>query len=586
MNPKVFIKLILFLSIIASACNINKRSMDISNVFKDYYEERLMHNPLEATMAGDERYNHILKNDLTESYKKELKSFFQKHLEVLNLINKDELSEKDQLSYELMNWECSMNLEGLQFHTELIPINQFESMHLLIGQLAGGSSIQPFKTVKDYENWLMRVDGFIDWCDTAIVNMRQGIKGGYTLPKILATKVIPQLQALSHGPVKDHVFYRPILSMPSDFSASEKERLEKAYQEKIEGKVIPAFKMLYDFFENEYLSHCRETAGMSGIPQGREFYEYKVRYYTTTNLTPDQIFEIGEKEVTRITAEMEKVKQQVGYKGDLISFFNFVRSNKQLMPYKNADEVIAHFKTIRKTIEPHLKALFDLVPKSPFEIKRTEAFREKTASAEYMPGSWDGTRPGIFYVPVPDASEYNVYADEDLFLHEAIPGHHYQISIQQEDSTLPKFRRGCWFTAYGEGWALYTESLGKDLGLYTDPYQYFGMLSMEMHRSIRLVVDVGIHYKNWTREQAIKYSMDHEAEPEDMIISEIERYMAYPAQALSYKIGQLKILELRAKAEKILGVKFDIRQFHNKVLESGCLPLVVLEEKINNWMHP
>ena len=281
---------------------------------------------------------------------------------------------------------------------------------------------------------------------------------------------------------------------------------------------------------------------------------------------------------------MIRVKNQVGFKGDIKEFFTYVRGNKELMPYTKAEQVIEHFNTIHNTMKPNLEKLFDKVPKTTFEIRRTEKFREKSASAQYSPGSLDGARPGIFYVPLPNVPTYNIFLDESLFLHEAIPGHHYQFSLQQENATLPNFRRLLWYSAYGEGWALYTEALGKELGLYSDPYQYFGMLSAEIHRAIRLVVDAGMHAKGWTREQAIQYSMDNEALSESTIIREIERYMANPGQALSYKIGQLNILELRAKAEVALGEKFDIREFHNQVLETGCVPLKILEDKISRWM--
>jgi len=272
--------------------------------------------------------------------------------------------------------------------------------------------------------------------------------------------------------------------------------------------------------------------------------------------------------VTRIGQEMEKVKSQVGYEGDLKSFFDHVRNKKELMPFSDPQEVINNFYAIQEKMLPQVNKLFDLQPKTAFEVRRTEAFREASASAEYNPGSLDGTRPGIFYVPIPDVNKYNLFSDEDLFLHEAIPGHHFQISLQQENTALPSFRKDLWYSAYGEGWALYTESLGEELGLYQDPYQYFGMLGAEMHRAIRLVVDTGLHAKGWTREQAIQYSLDNEAESEASITSEIERYMANPGQALSYKIGQLRIRELRKKAETELGVAFDIKVFHRKVLES------------------
>jgi len=301
-------------------------------------------------------------------------------------------------------------------------------------------------------------------------------------------------------------------------------------------------------------------------------------------MTADEIHQLGLSEVNRILTEMEKVKTDVGFEGTIKEFFNHVRENKDLMPFTAPQQVIDNFNAIHERMKPQVEKLFDIKPKTTFEVRRTEAFREKSASAEYNQGSLDGTRPGIFYTPIPDVTQYNTHQDETLFLHEAIPGHHYQISLQQEDVDLPSFRKTLWYSAYGEGWALYSESLGKELGLYTDPYQYFGTLAAEMHRAIRLVVDTGLHSKGWTREQAIEYSLDNESESEASITSEIERYMANPGQALSYKIGQLKIRELRTKAENELGDKFNIGEFHNQVLETGCVPLALLENKINNWI--
>jgi uncharacterized protein (DUF885 family) len=349
-------------------------------------------------------------------------------------------------------------------------------------------------------------------------------------------------------------------------------------------KVIPSFRQMHSFLNNEYLKAGRESSGYGDTPDGEAYYAHQIKLYTTTTMTADEIHQLGLSEVARILGEMEKVKEQVGYKGDLKSFFDHVRNKKELMPFTEPQQVIDNFNEIHERMKPQIEQLFDLKPKTLFEVRRTEAFREASASAEYNPGSVDGTRPGIFYTPIPDASKYNVLSDESLFLHEAIPGHHYQISLTQENEDLPKFRKTLWYSGYGEGWALYTESLGRELGLYTDPYQYFGMLGAEMHRAIRLVVDTGIHSKGWTREQAIQYSMDNEAESEAGITSEIERYMANPGQALSYKIGQLKIRALRAKAEKELGDKFDIRKFHNQILETGCVPLALLEAKIDKWL--
>ena len=556
----------------------------IKEFFENYYQERLPLYPLEATMNGDNRYNDRMTDDLTETGKNKLTAFYTKYQTELAKYDREKLSAEEKVSYDLLKWECNINLEGLKLQTELMPINQIFSTHLMISQLAGGTSIQPFKTVKDYENWLKRVDGFVVWCDTALVNMKTGIKKGVVLPTSLIKKVIPQLADMDHGPVTQHLFYSPVKNFPKDFSAADKSKLEKEYAAMVETKIVPVFKKLHDFVKDEYLPAGRKTSGFDALPNGKALYDYNIKYYTTTEMTADEIHQLGLREVERISQEMEKIKEQVGFKGDLKSFFNDVRLNKKLMPFTKPEEVIANFNKIHETMKPNLKKLFDLTPKTAFEVRRTEAFREASASAEYNPGLANGSRPGIFYVPVPNAKTYNIVSDESLFLHEAIPGHHYQVSLQQENKALPEFRKNLWYSAYGEGWALYSESLGKELGLYTDPYQYFGMLSAEMHRAIRLVVDTGLHSKGWSREKAIQYSLDHEAESEESITAEIERYMAAGGQALSYKIGQLKIRELRTKTEKELGAKFDIKEFHNLVLESGCVPLKLLEDKVNDWI--
>jgi uncharacterized protein (DUF885 family) len=562
-----------------------KAARPVKQVFADYYEERLPLYPLEATMNGDNRFNDKMSDELTQEGKAKLTAFYKKYQAELAKYDREKLSPEEKVSWDLLQWECKINLEGLAFPTELLPLNQIFSTHLMVAQMAGGTSLQPFKTVKDYENWLKRVDGFVVWCDNAVVNMRKGMKEGYVLPTALIKKMIPQLHGMDHGPVAEHLFYAPVKNFPDSFSAEEKEKLQKQYAAMVETKVIPTFKKLHDFVSTEYLPAGRSSSGFDALPNGKALYDYFIKYYTTTEMSSDEIHQIGLREVDRISAEMEKVKAQVGFKGDLKSFFNDVRNNKKLMPFTKPEEVIANFNRIHDVMKPNLKKLFDLTPKSAFEVRRTEAFREKSASAEYNPGLADGSRPGVFYVPVPDAKTYNIVSDESLFLHEAIPGHHYQISLQQENKDLPDFRKNLWYSAYGEGWALYSESLGKELGLYTDPYQYFGMLSAEMHRAIRLVVDTGLHSKGWTREKAIQYSLDHEAESEESITAEVERYMAGGGQALSYKIGQMKIRELRSKAEKDLGDKFDIKAFHNLVLESGCVPLKLLEDKANAWME-
>ena len=459
------------------------------------------------------------------------------------------------------------------------------TLQLDMGQYAGGLSAQPFKTVDDYNNWLKRIDDYIVWLNSAEERMREGIANDQVLPKSLIKKVIPQLKTILNTDLDVNLFYSPIRQFPANFSDDAKSILIKNYSDMVLNKIIPVYQNLYDFMKNEYLNNGRDSSGIDALENGSSYYDYSIKLYTTTNMSADEIHNIGLNEVARISLEMELIKNKVGFKGSLKSFFNHVRGLDELIPFNSPDQVINNFNEIHKKMMPQVNSLFGLQPKTPFEVRRTESFRENSASAEYNPGSLDGTRPGIFYVPIPNIDEYNFFSDEDLFLHEAIPGHHFQISLQQENESLPSFRKSLWYSAYGEGWALYSESLGKELGLYKDSYQYFGMLSAEMHRSIRLVVDTGIHTKGWSREKAIQYSLDNEAESEAGIISEIERYMANPGQALSYKIGQLKIRQLRSKAEINLRDKFDIKMFHEKILESGCIPLKLLEEKIDKWIE-
>lgn len=558
---------------------------DLNQLLDDYYEEGLKLSPITATFSGDTRYNDSFPNFLSDEFLSELKNYYTHYKEEVSKYNDLALSETEKMSKDILLWECNINLEALTFKNGIyFPIDQMWSVNLLMGQLASGSSAQPFKTVEDYNNWLKRVDGFAVWLNSAETRMKEGMAAGYVLPKSLIVKVIPQLKAMAEPNVEQNLFYSPVKNFPENFSEEEKKQLAEAYSKMVSEKIVPAYKSLHGFMAGEYLNAGRNSTGIADTPNGEAFYKHQIKLYTTTEMTADEIHQLGLSEVARISSEMEKVKEQIGFKGDLKAFFNDVRTNKKLMPYNEPQQIIDHFYAIYDTMKPKLEVLFDTKPKTPFEVKQTEKFRENSASAEYNPGSLDGTRPGIFYVPIPDASKYNVYSDESLFLHEAIPGHHYQISLTQENDELPMFRKTLFYSGYGEGWALYSESLGKELGLYTDPYQYFGMLGAEMHRAVRLVVDTGMHSKGWTREQAIQYCLENEAESEAGIISEIERYMANPGQALAYKIGQLKILELRHKAEKQLGEKFKIAEFHNQVLETGCIPLQLLENKIDKWI--
>ncbi|CAM3508036.1 DUF885 domain-containing protein [Flavobacterium saliperosum] len=558
--------------------------VDFKSVTDDYFKEKNELNPLDATLNGQNEYNDQFVFEMTDAYRKKQGKFFDKYEKALSGVDTINLSAEEKISYHIIKWETSVGKELLKQEANLMPINQFESTHLKIMQFASGTSAQPFRTEKDYRNFLKRMELYSVWIDSAMIYMEKGIQKRVVLPKVLTEKMIPQFEEQVTNNVEDNLFYSTIKTMPASFSEEVKTALKEEYAKVITGKLVPQYQKMTRFLKDKYLPASRASSGIGSLPGGKDLYAVYVKQWTTTDMNPDEIHELGLKEVARLKAEMEKVKEQVGFKGTIVEFFNHVRNNPELKPFEKPEEVIANFEAIHKRIKPNVDKLFSLQPKTPFEIRRTEAFREKTASAEYIQGTADGTRPGIFYVPIPDVSNYNYYGDEDLFLHEAIPGHHFQVSLQQENKELPDFRKFNWFGAYGEGWALYTESLGKELGLYTDPYQYFGMLGNEMHRAIRLVVDTGLHSKGWTREQAIKYSLENEAESEASIISEIERYMAYSGQALSYKIGQLKIIELRKKAETQMKDKFDIKVFHQKVLESGVMPLALLEKKINDWI--
>ncbi|RNC89370.1 MAG: DUF885 domain-containing protein [Allomuricauda sp.] len=574
-----------------------ENSEDSSVLFADYQQFKLGINPIEATKGGYSAYNDTIANYVSESYQNHLLNQYDSFLNRIERVDVNALSATQQLALEVMQWDCQIKKEGLQQPLvvvtspiynlptlELFPLGQIQSLHLFVAQLAGGTSIHPFETVKDYEDWLERVEDYLTFLDTSMAKMKEGLASDLVLPKALIEKMIPQLHDFADSSVDEHLFFKPILRLPESITREEAQRLRQAYSALIAEKVIPKYQELRSFLEQEYISKGRSTAGIGVLPGGSETYAYLVRLHTSTLMTPEEIHELGKSEVLRIRAEMEKAKNQIGFKGDLKAFFAYIRNNGKLMPYSEPEQVLSHFKNIEDKIQKRLDSIFELRPKAGFEVKRTEAFREASASAEYVPGSKDATRPGTFYVPIPDVEKFNVLTSEALFLHEAIPGHHFQLSLQQENAELPEFLHPESLGVFVEGWALYAESLGKELGLYDDPYQYFGMLSMEMHRAIRLVVDTGMHALGWTREEAIQYSLDNEADSMEGITAEIERYMATPGQALSYKVGQLKIRELRTKAENALGESFEIREFHNQVLNSGSLPLTLLEKKINHWI--
>jgi uncharacterized protein (DUF885 family) len=576
------------------AADISAESQGPLGTFFNAYWERVSQLfPMGATAQGDNRFNDQLPNDGTRAFRDTLQTFYSHTLRRLEAFDRAGLSQNDQLSYDVLRYDLATRLDGLKLGITAsseypgpwqIPFTQFGGLPLTLPQYGSGEGNQPFKTVQDYDAWLGRTKAFPAWADTAIANFRAGMKSGIVLPKALVRKMIPQMRDLVTTAPATSIFYGPIKRMPASFPAADKERLTIAYRAMIERNLVPAYRRLADFLEKEYLPAARSSTGLSAIPQGAADYAYLVKYWTTTDRPSAEIFKTGMQEVARIRGEMEKTKAQVGFKGSLLAFFEHMRTDPKFRPYHNAEEVLAATRAIEQRISPNLKKMFGRTPQTPFEIRQTEAFRAASASAEYNQGSPDGSRPGIYYIPIVDAKQFNVTSGmESTFLHEALPGHHYQISLQQENTALPKFRRFAWYGAMGEGWALYTESLGKELGVYTDPYQYMGALGDEMHRAVRLVVDVAMHTGRMTREEAIRYMMDNEPLSEAGAVAEIERYMAAPAQALSYKTGALFIRELRTRYEKQLGPKFKLAAFHDELLRDGVMPLAVLDRKMAAW---
>jgi uncharacterized protein (DUF885 family) len=561
-------------------------------MLENYWQGLMRLQPLDATQYGDNSMNDQFRNTCTQAYREETRNFYLAYLDSLKNFKPETMDEEDALSYKVLKYDADNQLEKLTYDTWKIPFTQMGdatntlsgNIVLAMGQYGSGESSQPFKTVKDYENWLQRVHGYTAWCDSAIQNFRQGINTNYVLPKSLVVKMINICNGLVSADDTKSIFYGPVKNLPAAFSESDKARITTAYKAAIKNELNASHTKMAAFLKDEYLPKARATSGVSDLPNGLNYYKWCVKKWTTTDKTLDEIYNTGLSEVKRIRTEMESIKASTGFKGTLDSFFQFMKNDKQFMPFKTPEEVLDSFRHIYEIIKPTVNKYFNFFPKSKFEIRQTEAFRAASASIEYLQGTTDGSRPGVFYVPILNPSTFNITSGmESTFLHEAIPGHHYQSSLQMEDTLLPTFRRFKWYGAYGEGWALYCESLGKELGLYTNPYQHMGALGDEIHRAIRLVVDVAIHSKGMTREQAIAYMMQNEPVSEEGATAEIERYMADPAQALSYKIGALKIRELRDKYTKQLGDKFNVGEFHTQVLNSGCLPLSVLEEKLDKW---
>jgi len=557
-------------------------------LFKASDETYLKRNPVQALFRGDLRYADRLGDNITDEYYAGEKAAAEADLAALKAISRDQLDATDQLAYDTFQYTTKDTLRAYQpdilTFTKVRPMNHFYGLHTFYPTFASGKGGAPFNTLEDYENNLKRHKDFVTYIDRAIGRFREGEQAGIVETKLTVRNMIEQLNEQLKMKPEDSPYYGPVKQFPDSISATDRARLTMAYRAAITDELFPVLTRLRDFLKNEYLGNAREGVGLMYMKGGDNLYRYEVQSTTTLPMTPEQIHELGLKEVDRITAEMEKVRQEVGFKGTLHQFFDHLRTAKQFQP-KSRESLTQDYYRIGKTVAAQTPKYFSTIPKAQLVIKPYDLFREKfEAGGSYEQGTPDGSRPGTFYFNAYDLPSRSTWGETTLFLHEGEPGHHFQISLAQENEALPAFMRFDGNTAYVEGWALYAETLGYDMGLYKDPYQRFGTLNDEMLRAMRLVVDSGIHSEGWTRDQAIKYMLDHSGMGRTDATAEVERYIAIPSQATAYKVGALTIQRLRDKAKVELGDKFDIREFHAQVLNTGALPLQILEQKIDRWI--
>jgi uncharacterized protein (DUF885 family) len=551
-------------------------------------EASLKRNPIQGLFRGDERYADQFGDYISDAYIAAEKQAVLDDLKALAAIDRKALNANDQVSYDVFLWQRSTDLKGFDpailAATIVRPIDHFSGFHTFFPELSSGEGAAPYKTLKNYDDGLKRLDGFGILIDASIARFRQGMASGVTQPKLVVQNVIDQLDNLLAPGIEGSLMLKPVQKFPAEISAADQARLAAGYRAAVAGKINPALTRLRDFLKTEYLPVARSSTGLSDMPGGANLYRYLIASTTTTDMSADEIHNIGLSEVERITKGMETVKARVGFKGDLKAFFEFIRNDPQFK-FKSKEAMRDAFYDVGKRVDGAVPALFSTIPKSKLEIRPVPPHREKTdAGGSYNQGTPDGSRPGIFYFNSYDLPSRTTPGTETLYLHEGVPGHHFQISLAQENESLPPFQRFGGNTAFVEGWALYAESLGPELGMFKDPYQLQGRYDDEMLRAMRLVVDTGLHSKHWTRDQAIQYMLDHSAMGKTDATAEVERYIAIPSQALAYKVGQLTISRLRAKAEKVLGPKFDIKAFHAQVLMTGALPMAVLEKKIDDWI--
>jgi len=564
----------------------NAEAAELYRVVETYFDLYLALNPIRATELGDHRFDDRFGDYLSMSWMADSLGIEQESLEKLQAIDPKRLAGEDLVTYQAFKRQRELSIDGYRYPSELLAINSFSNWPGVFAQLGSGQGAQPFRTTRDYDNFLARMDGFVVWVDQAINNLRAGVTKGVVLPKSVVERTLPQLEAF--GRLEDPrqtVFWQPLLSFPAGPSVADRRRLLQAYDEKLRTKVLPAYRRLHDYLAQEYLPRARDTESWSNLPSGDLWYAHLVRYYTSTDMTAQDVHELGQREVARLRADLAGSQGALGIAGDPRTVSDALGADPRFQ-FGNAQSLLAGYAALRDRVEARLPTLFLRRPKSTFEIRPVESFRAAAAAAvSHVPPSADGARAGVFYVNTSELTSRPSYAMDALYLGEAVPGHLYQATIAQETPNLPRFRRFGDDAAFVAGWALYAESLGSELGLYADPYSEFGALAAELARAASLVVDTGIHAKGWSRQRASEYLRANTALGETDIAAEVDRYSACPGQALAGKVGQLKILELRRSAEQRLGARFDLREFHEQVTGSGSLPLSVLEARINRWLE-
>jgi uncharacterized protein (DUF885 family) len=563
------------------ATNDNAATRELHRLFEEEWEWAMRENPTWASTLGDRRYNDRWEDASLENIERQHQHRLET-LKRLQAVPRARLSPADQLNYDLFKKDLDNDIEAHRFKLYLLPVNQRGGI-----QTAGDlTELLRFQTVKDYEDWIARMRAFPTYMDQTIALMREGVRARMLWPKVVERRVADQIDKHIVARPEDSTFYKPFKQFPADIPQAERERLSQAARDAIAQSVLPSYKKLKDYFDKEYLPASFDQVGVWQWPNGAEAYAFLARRYTTTEMTPEQIHEKGLAEVARIRAEMQKVMEQVGFKGSLKEFFKKLRTDEQFY-YKTPEDLLEAYRATAKRIDPNLVKVFKTLPRQPYGVTPIpDAVAPDTTTAYYQAGAADGSRPGYYYVNLYKPETRPKWEMMALSLHESVPGHHLQIARAMELGEIPKFRRyGGGYTAFVEGWGLYAESLGEEMGLYDDPYSKFGQLTYEMWRAVRLVVDTGMHYYKWDRQKAIDYFMENAAKTELDVTNEIDRYITDPGQALAYKIGQLKIKELRARARAQLGERFDVREFHDAVLGSGAVPLDVLERNVDEWIE-